>query len=667
VSTTKIWFRPDDTDFYGNATIDIQGNSSVSVVTETLQNTQPLANAYFNSFADEVGEGWIKTENYGGWRSPSTGLITTDPLGNPGAVNSHYLTYGVNGNPIYYANVSAKNFTIGNLSASLGAGTGKYIADETRLYFVTDYITDGYAADADNQYMVDDYFEETTAIPDYTFPGGNTLPGATGNVSVVGKWVKRYAYPTLGTQGSTFTEHYTDQGNTSVSTFSFVKFSTADTSPVYSNTEPTSYEITGNATTITAAETNTFNNELFFANVGVEADNTLFDEYAINVYIAYEYEWGVYYEVNLHSVTSSITSEFTVADTLAGMLFSGTADLEDSVSTTLTAQLDISAESSLDFSLDTAITGGLLHSGSSSISAELDIQSTTGVIIDCDALTLDIDCTVADTLANKTPGGSAELNTDTELTATGTLAIFAQSDLEQTTSVLADSSITRGGSTQLEAVANIPLAQPGFLITAGVITESSATVVIEQYVTGGTGVILGSSEADFSAESNLTLISGITQEAEATLSIETDVDIQLAGRLITVSQELDIAAELADVAAAITQTATASLSAAADAEIVAGYLIGIDLEIVQEINTDFDPTEARIFYIDEYYQVKVKPETRITKVSDQNSVLSVKSETRINTTLEETLGLVVKPETRQAEQAILPTTLVGTRLQRIPQ
>ena len=87
--------------------------------------------------------------------------------------------------------------------------------------------------------------------------------------------------------------------------------------------------------------------------------------------------------------------------------------------------------------------------------------------------------------------------------------------------------------------------------------------------------------------------------------------------------------------------------------------------VTQEISADFS-SEGRIYYVDEFFLVRVDPETRLQTVHRETRGLLVEPETRVNTIHQETRGLLVEPETRQLAIPILPTSLVGARLRRIP-
>jgi hypothetical protein len=97
-----------------------------------------------------------------------------------------------------------------------------------------------------------------------------------------------------------------------------------------------------------------------------------------------------------------------------------------------------------------------------------------------------------------------------------------------------------------------------------------------------------------------------------------------------------------------------------------GFLLSADVEIVQEIRSQFDDIDARIFYIDMYYATRVAPETRRYRTGSEARLFLSDPETRVNTKLEETRIFQVDPETRQADPALLPTTLRNSRLCRRP-
>jgi len=367
-----------------------------------------------------------------------------------------------------------------------------------------------------------------------------------------------------------------------------------------------------------------------------------------------------------------------------GYVESGYMD-EGALTTYLTPDTPLEQQYSVETATD--LTTGILQQISSQIAADLALTAGAGVIIDVLVDQLEQDFLLPTVLANKNPLGSSSLVIDT-LTADTTAqnAISAQGQITQPTDILADADMYRGGTATFDATANIPLAQAGFRITAGVITNSEAELRMEPFIGSAAGLIL-SAGSTLEQTTEATGLGGLQLEAEALLDIAVELQDSATGRIILLPPigvyieddyvDTDYFKLQGDgtpipITSSLTADALKIISLASeldtDLQLTAqpGFLLSADVNIVQEITTSLTTT-GRIFYVDEYYVQKIKPETRITKVSDENSVLSVKSETRINTTLEETTGLVVKPETRQAEQAILPTTLLGTRLQRIPQ
>ena len=116
----------------------------------------------------------------------------------------------------------------------------------------------------------------------------------------------------------------------------------------------------------------------------------------------------------------------------------------------------------------------------------------------------------------------------------------------------------------------------------------------------------------------------------------------------------------------ITQTSTSNITLdTLELGAVGGYLRQSGAVVTQEISADFS-SEGRIYYVDEFFLVRVDPETRLQTVHRETRGLLVEPETRVNTIHQETRGLLVEPETRQLAIPILPTSLVGARLRRIP-
>jgi hypothetical protein len=70
--------------------------------------------------------------------------------------------------------------------------------------------------------------------------------------------------------------------------------------------------------------------------------------------------------------------------------------------------------------------------------------------------------------------------------------------------------------------------------------------------------------------------------------------------------------------------------------------------------------------VDMYYTTVIAAETRQYHTGPEARLFQPDPETRVNTNLVETRQVLVDPETRQAEIAILPTTLRNSKLFRIP-
>ena len=263
------------------------------------------------------------------------------------------------------------------------------------------------------------------------------------------------------------------------------------------------------------------------------------------------------------------------------------------------------------------------------------------------------------------------------------LTLFADSSI-----LSVDANVIRSDGTILFEGDFAATIQPGFQIDAGVITTGDAAFEISPYTTAGTGLLFAAA-AELQEQADTVFVAGglvvaAAQElivdsaagAESTLAILGSSTIDLLSLVLESDSEsrpsIKATIDLLDGTGSLTATALVDQSSRAALEIdnlsvsaLAGYTLFGNTTNTIGINADFS-SEGRIYYIDEYYMSTVAAESRLLAVPAELHSLPVNSETRVNTSLAENRGLVVEPETRTAKPELLPTTLRGARLRRIP-
>jgi len=439
---------------------------------------------------------------------------------------------------------------------------------------------------------------------------------------------------------------------------------------------------------------------------GTEILENYFDSgYAESGYISGVNVGGYVYD---DYVGAEIVTEFQDG-VLAGLLRSAQTSIDAEVTGPLAvSQVTASANASMQLSVNTVITGGRLHQASATIDAiQSNLSVRSGIIAPLGS-TIAFDLELADVVASRLSGGSCteSIDTATELVAKNIIGIsdgigtyfvpdYTDPDyiengtgltISDACQLRADASIIRSDGTLSLEGAFAATVQPGFRIDAGVVTTSSAEVEIKPYLTGGTGLLFAG-QAEIQADSTTDFLAGSIAFGDAALEITARLDEQvqnikgIAAQLeisptVLVSDSesrpsIKISLGLFDsgsftATADVTQTSTSNIRLAnSEVQALAGYLRQSGAVFTQEISADF-ASEGRIYYIDEYFLVQVEPETRLQSAVQESRGLLVESETRVNTIDSETRGLLVEPETRQLAIPILPTTLVGARLRRIP-
>jgi hypothetical protein len=229
--------------------------------------------------------------------------------------------------------------------------------------------------------------------------------------------------------------------------------------------------------------------------------------------------------------------------------------------------------------------------------------------------------------------------------------------------------------------------QPGFQIDAGIVTQGDAAFEISPYTTAGTGLLFAAA-AELEQAAAVAVVAGSllvaaaqefvidsTAQAQSTTAIlgTTQLDFAFAVASDSESRPSILAQiDLLDGTGSLTATALVDQSSRAAIELdtlslqaLAGYTLFGNTTNTIGINADFS-SEGRIYYIDEYYLSRVERESRLYPVVAELHSLLVDPETRVNTTVAENTALRVEPETRIARPELLPTSLVGARLRRIP-
>jgi hypothetical protein len=386
-------------------------------------------------------------------------------------------------------------------------------------------------------------------------------------------------------------------------------------------------------------------------------------------------------------VTTAATSQLVSSSRLT----IASAQIQNTITNTLTAR------------------AGFVQSAACSITATTTAQFSAGVVY-AGAAAGQI-ATEFTASGNRTPGGTVSETATTTSTAQATNIIgisdgrgyvtidYAESDyfpegqgleIAQSVEILADANvIASDGSITFDGAFDAVI-RPGFRIDGSVTAAGAGDFTIAPYITGGVGLLFAGA-ADLQAQAQVSqalfglridaaaafaptasqiqvlagnriespsvfapVLTQLVSDAESRPSIKVSIEIGDAGRL---------AAE-----AFIDTSSSARLDigpfTAGPAQ--GGYLLSADVQIQQQITSTFGTTEARIFYIDMYYTTVVAAENRRYRTGSEARLFLADSETRVNTNLEETRQILVDPETRQAEIAILPTTLRDKKLFRIP-
>ena len=596
----------------------------------------------------------------------------------------------------------------------------------------------------------------------YTFPGGGTISAAQSGIAIRGRYIAERAF-NFGGDNLIFTYTLnTHQGNTSLTAASPDYLSSGFPSVILdtqskqyspyrsyyltSTQQIGNYFETGTETLVDyfdgdyagdyvadqniggyvlddylAPETiltfdDTRANIKFFAHAiqGVRVVGTPRDDEETSFDLRYEYDWRSVWQVNLHSATTSTSSQSELSS-LSGLALVGTAVATAettativaaaTVSTTIAAAIDaefaagdligvVQQATADNITIETAFVAGdligIVHPGTAQAQADAVWSETEPALLLGSTAQLEHAADSAAQARNLIGigDGAGYITTDyaeADYFSEGTgLTIFADSTI-----LSVDASVIRSDGTILFEGDFAAVIQPGFQIDAGIITQGDAAFEISPYTTAGTGLLFAAA-ADLSAQAQVAqALFGLLIDAVAALEQKAQTTILAGNRIESELLFAPVQFELVSdaesrpsIKAAITigddgrltalafvdnsSTSQITIGPAVVGPVSGGYLLSADVSIQQQIDSNFESTEARIFYIDMYYTSVVPAENRRYSTGSQARLFQIDSETRVNTCLEETRIQAVDPETRQADPALLPTRLLASKLFRIP-
>lgn len=201
----------------------------------------------------------------------------------------------------------------------------------------------------------------------------------------------------------------------------------------------------------------------------------------------------------------------------------------------------------------------------------------------------------------------------------------------------------------------------GYLQTAGTVNiDSTGSFTISPYITGGTGVIIGSTVSANTASStvaasvNLAIAANTAIVTEFTQSADAGNPIIAGSTLITTfAQALQF-----DLFRGTTIPASAEFTQTA----LAGYRHFGQASID---SLGFVLAAGKILIIDEYYLLVVSPETRTLNALVEPRLIPVSPETAILKVLPDITDILVEPETRRLRIPLAPAVAVGNRTRRL--
>jgi len=377
--------------------------------------------------------------------------------------------------------------------------------------------------------------------------------------------------------------------------------------------------------------------------------------------------------------TQTPSSEFSYAVT-GNLTISDTVSLTSDAVFSPASQLSILAASESDITATLATTTGVIvQSGAVSMSSDCNfgkryyvddyidpgyVDEQAGNVIQGDTLVFTSDVT-------------ASLAGIVDMNAASAPIIVTATQIETTVEMIVAANISADAAIQ---------GTGGYLRTSGSLTLGGDTdVSISQYITGGTGVILGSTQASLSA-TGLSLSSGsnLTMLAQAVFDASLAIFIQ-AGKLDFYSARIESGSDpyVEDLYAVPDYFAPGIGGATlnADGEINTNTGAFPIINSAWQINAGFAlfgnttvdlfamtvslGATARIARSDEFYTYRVPTELRRLYIQPRLNVLIVADEQRINMIRAEPRELAIGSETRKLKVNMAPAILDSPRIRRL--
>ena len=377
--------------------------------------------------------------------------------------------------------------------------------------------------------------------------------------------------------------------------------------------------------------------------------------------------------------TQTPSSEFSYAVT-GNLTISDTVSLTSDAVFSPASQLSILAASESDITATLATTTGVIvQSGAVSMSSDCNfgkryyvddyidpgyVDEQAGNVIQGDTLVFTSDVT-------------ASLAGIVDMNAASAPIIVTATQIETTVEMIVAANISADAAIQ---------GTGGYLRTSGSLTLGGDTdVSISQYITGGTGVILGSTQASL-AMTGLSLSSGsnLTMLAQAVFDASLSIFIQ-AGKLDFYSARIESGSDpyVEDLYAVPDYFAPGIGGATlnADGEINTNTGAFPIINSAWQINAGFAlfgnttvdlfamtvslGATARIARSDEFYTYRVPTELRRLYIQPRLNVLIVADEQRINMIRAEPRELAIGSETRKLKVNMAPATLESPRIRRL--
>ena len=378
--------------------------------------------------------------------------------------------------------------------------------------------------------------------------------------------------------------------------------------------------------------------------------------------------------------TQTPSSEFSYTVT-GNLTISDTVSLSADTTLVSNSQTSIPAASTIDFTATLAVTPEVTAIGTIltlTIDSEFGKRYTVDDYI-APGYALEPESSVihGDTLAY-TSDVTTSLFGNVDNRAAAALTIDTTTQIETTVDHIVAANISADAAIQ---------GTGGYLKTSGSLTLSGDTAAtISQYITGGTGVILGSTQASL-AITGLSLTSGsnLTMLAQAVFDASLAIFIQ-AGKLDYYSAEIvsggsGYVEDLYAVPDYFVPAAIGGMSLVCDATIGAAVVSIMTINTSWQINAGYAiygnttvdlfamtmtlGSTSRIVKSDEYYTYMVPTELRQLYITPRLNVLIVADEQRINMIQAEPRLTTIGSETRTLKINMAPGTLVGPRIRRL--